>query len=206
MASPARADDLVVNGSFEQPVVADGSYVVTSTLPGWTTTGAGAEIQNNVSSTHGVAFDGNQYVELDSYSNSCMQQVVPTVAGQVYTLSFAYSPRPGYPASTNGIDVELDEALIADLATDGTALSHSVWTWNTYQFTAAGPTTMQFCAVGLNDGVGGWVDDVQVVPGRPVPATRASAVATLAVLMLIAGARAAGTGRARKRVTSSALP
>jgi hypothetical protein len=200
-ASPARASDLVVNGSFEQPVVATGSFLVTTALPGWTVSGVGVEIQNNIAFLGGTAYDGAQYVELDSTANSCMQQVVPTIAGQKYTLIFAYSPRPHQLASTNEVDVKLNGTLIAALAQDGTANSHSAWSVQDYAFTAAGPTTLQFCAAGTSDGVGGWIDDVLILPAQSggVPAAGGAAIAALAGLILLVGARAVGRRRRHTR-------
>src|SRR5262245_14686497 len=102
-ASAWAQSNLIINGGFESPIVPSGTFQAFPNIPGWTLTfGVGIEIQNNVA---GAPFAGNQFAELDSFSNSGMQQVVPTSAGQIYTLRFMYSPRPNLPASSNGIEV-----------------------------------------------------------------------------------------------------
>jgi len=119
-ASAFAQTNLIVNGSFEQPVVSPGGFIVVGSIPGWTTTvGSGIEVENNAV---GPAFAGNQLVEMDSNDNSGMQQLVPTAAGQSYTLSVEYSPRPGVDVSSSGIEVRINGSVIDTIAKSGIGL------------------------------------------------------------------------------------
>ena len=87
----AQANNLVVNGSFEQISVgnsqAPGSWGIYNNITGW----AGApniEVRDNVA---GAAQDGSNYVELDTTNNSGMFQVID--GNGLYNLSFWFSPR-----------------------------------------------------------------------------------------------------------------
>lgn len=160
--------ELVVNGSFESPVVY--CYATFTTIPGWTTSfGRGIEIQNDCA---GTAFDGQQLVELDSEINSGMVQQIPTIPGQAYQLGFAYSPRPGYPRASNGIDVFFDNTLLASITEDGMDLSDTRWSIFTWSVVAGGSSSrLEFRATGASEGVGGYVDDVHLTSIGPATIT-----------------------------------
>jgi hypothetical protein len=85
---------LLVNGSFEEPVIAPTSFTVLPTIPGWTATN-GFEVQSNevLGAGQSTPF-GNQYVELNVVGPSTLSQTVATVPGEQYTLSFNLSARP----------------------------------------------------------------------------------------------------------------
>lgn len=178
LANPARAG-LIVNGSFEQPAIAANSFSILGSIPGWTGI-PNIEVQNNVA---GSPFDGNQHVELDTTANSAMSQAVPTVPGQFYELSFAYSPRPGIALASNGIDVFWDGVLVASLAQSGTALSNTQW--QVFSFNVVGgagaTTTLRFNATGTSNSVGGYLDAVEV---QAVPEPTSLAVLGLGGLTL----------------------
>ena len=81
-----RAANIVVNGSFENPVLPTGTYSLLSSIPGWTlASGPSIEIQNHVA---GSPFDGQQYLELDSSGESSVFQDLVTTPG---TYSNTYS-------------------------------------------------------------------------------------------------------------------
>lgn len=156
--------NLVINGSFEDPNIPSISFAVFGSITGWTTTtGPGIEIQDNAV----LAFDGDQYVELDSHpspGNSGMAQTLTTTPGTFYELSFAYSPRPGVPAESNAIEVYWDGTLLDTLAEDGTGLTSTDWSLNTYTVSASsGSTVLEFRAAGTPETLGGFVDGVSVV-------------------------------------------
>jgi hypothetical protein len=198
VTAPAAAQgNLVVNGSFEQPALGFGSFGVFGSIPGWTTTiGSGIEVENHAA---GTPFAGNQLVEMDSNDNSGMQQVIPTTAGQSYAFSFRYSPRPGVPASSNGIEVRVNGSVIDTIAQDGTALSDTVWTRFSYSVTATGSsTTIEFRAVGTSDGVGGFLDAVSFgTPGSAsqIPTLSEWALMGLGILLGLFAAAAVRTRR-----------
>jgi hypothetical protein len=151
--------NLLVNGNLEMPALADRTWQVIGAIPGWTTSfGPGIEIQNQVA---GNSFDGVQHVELDSNANSGMKQTVATVPGTPYLLSFAYSPRPGCQAATNGIEVYFNGILVKSVTADGAGLQDTKWTRYSIVVT---PTTnnsvVEFRAVGISDSFGGYIDDI----------------------------------------------
>src|SRR5450755_1099461 len=80
-----RASNIVLNGSFEDPAIPNGSFSLFTSIPNWSlASGPAIEIQNHVA---GTPFDGNQYVELDSTAESAIFQDLTTVAGVQYFLS-----------------------------------------------------------------------------------------------------------------------
>ncbi|OUR64787.1 hypothetical protein A9Q79_05710 [Methylophaga sp. 42_25_T18] len=171
VSANAAGVNLVVNGSFEDPDIATGSWSVHSAIDGWSTTGAGVEVRDNIA---GTAYDGQQFVELDSHrwpnntnTNSSIHQTLNTIIGQSYLLSFAYSARINQPSTTNGISVfwnglELDSVT----ATGGS--THN-WTIFEYLVTGIGNDLLTFSATGTNDSLGGSLDAVSV-SAVPIPA------------------------------------
>lgn len=179
--------NMIVNGSFEDPAVSPGGWAVFQTIPGWTTiSGRGIEIQDNAA---GAAFDGSQLVELDSHSNSAMEQLVTTTPGYSYFLTFAYSPRINRPAHTNWLEVLWNDVLIDSFT--GVGAGQTQWSVKNYTVVGTGLDSLVFRAAGTNDSYGGYLDAVSMNP-VPEPAT-----------MLLFGAGIAGVaGMARRRKRS----
>ena len=167
-ALSANAANLIINGSFEDPDIATGTWSVHNAITGWSTTGAGVEIRDNVV---GTAYDGQQFAELDSdyatNTNSSISQNVMTTIGQSYLLSFAYSPRINQPANTNGIDVYWNNALLDSV----TAIGGSTHNWTVFEYIVSGTGSdiLKFAATGLDDSLGGSLDAVSV-SAVPIPA------------------------------------
>ncbi|MCV0401402.1 MAG: DUF642 domain-containing protein [Nitrosopumilus sp.] len=157
--SNAFATELVVNGSFEEPNIAPNTWTVFPSIPGWGLSfGHSIEVRDNVV---GTASDGDQFVELDSYSNSGMSQTITTVPGYIYSFSFDYSPRINQPASTNTIEAYWDGNLIATLTGEGSNIN--VWSTETFNVAAtASSTVIEFRAAGTSDRLGGNIDNVSV--------------------------------------------
>lgn len=150
------------------------------------------EVQDNVAAGHSP-FDGSQHVELDAFVNSNMIQSVSTFIGQVFDLSFAYSPRPRVLADSNGIDVLFDGVLLASLTGNGS--TQTTWTVFNHVVTATGTSaSLEFRATGISDAQGGYLDAVSLSPRdttQPVPEPT--------TLVLLATGFAAGVcRRARK--------
>ncbi len=154
-------DNLIVNGSFETNLTANRTWSVFNSVDGWrTTSGNGIEIQEGVA---GGAADGSSLVELDSHGNSGMQQVVATEAGQKYEISVQYSPRPGVPAASNGVEVWWNGNKIDTLVGDGVGLRDTQWRTLSYQVDGNGAQgTLEFRAIGTSDSLGGYIDNVQM--------------------------------------------
>ena len=187
-AAQASSVNIVQNGSFEQPVIADGSYIFTDYLPGWIVQGdKKVEVRNNVA---GAAYDGKNYVELDSdKGNMSIWQTLTTVIGQAYQITFAYSPREGKPASTNPIAVTWnDVALPGSPFTGAGASSGNAWVVYTFNIVADSVSSvLKFTAGGTSDTYGGGIDAVSV-SAVPLPGAA-----------LLFGSALLGAGALRKR-------
>lgn len=164
MAGAAGAN-LIVNGGFERVNEDSGqgahSWQVYNQIPGWQTlSGSGIEVQNNVA---GTSFEGSSHVELDSDDNSAMRQVIDTVSGGSYALTFAYSPRPGSGVGSNGIELLWNGEAIGTLFESGAGKSDTDWTQYSYVLVATGASSeLGFRAIGTSDSLGGYLDDVKV--------------------------------------------
>jgi hypothetical protein len=159
----AAQANLLVNGSFEDPLIADGTYALFTSIPGWTlASGPSIELQRNIA---GSPYDGLQFLELDSDANSSVYQDVSTVVGAPYSLRFAYTPRPGVGAASNGVDVFVNGSSVASL----TGIGGAGTAWQVYEFlfTGNGSSRIQFTGVGISDSLGGYIDAVSVDRTRP---------------------------------------
>jgi PEP-CTERM motif len=198
LALPAFATaapvNLIQNGSFEDvssasgiQTQAAGTWSIYSAIPGWTSTGSGIEVRNNVA---GTAFDGVDFVELDARSNSIMLQSISTLAGQLYTLSFYYSPRPNVvtPANTNDITVYWNGAALGTQGGSGTG----VHTWRRFEYAVVGTgsDSVRFAATGASDSYGGSLDMVSLQVPEPGSAPLVLAGFAAAVLARRRAARA----------------
>jgi MYXO-CTERM domain-containing protein len=181
---PAHAN-LLIDGGFELPAIANGSYITASSIPGWTGT-PNIEVQNHVA---GSPFEGNQFVELDTDANSSMFQDFATVRGVAYTIHFDYSPRPGVSAASNGIELFWDDTLLAIVAMNGIGLGDTAWTGFDLTTVADGPVSrISFAAFGTSDGLGGYLDDVSVT-AIPEPGTVEIFGLGLVMLAMLGGTR-----------------
>jgi hypothetical protein len=181
--SQAAQANLVVNGGFENPNQAPGTWSIYTTIPGWTLT-PDVEIRNAVV---GTAYEGSNYAELDTAANSIISQTISTVVGAVYEISFAYSPRIDIPSASNGIEVYFGGVLIGTETGIGT--STHTWQLPSYLATATSASSvLLFKAIGTDDGLGGSLDAVSV---NAVPLPGTVALLALGLVAFAAGRRAA---------------
>jgi hypothetical protein len=158
----AQAAELIINGSFETPVIGSGTWSTYTSITGWTSTNS-IEVRNNVA---GSAFDGNNYVELDVYSNSSISQTVITNVGTNYTLTYYYAARPNSKgASSNGISLYINGV---DKGTVGQN-TNTNWAGISVGFLGTGSDKIEFRAEGTSDSYGTSLDNVSL-RAVPVPA------------------------------------
>jgi hypothetical protein len=177
-ATFAAQANLVLNPSFEiisgltSPISGTagssldaGEWGVYTTIPNWTTvSGSGIELHRTPPSVVNpvLAPDGNVYVELDSHpgpsSNSAMAQSLTLAPGK-YSLSFQYRPRTSsntdniIAASFNNVTlVTLQGPPPYDWATSVTTFEY-----------AGGTAALKFAALGTENTLGGFIDDVVLV-------------------------------------------
>ncbi|WP_124455006.1 DUF642 domain-containing protein [Paucibacter sp. KBW04] len=191
MLAQAAPVNLVQNGSFE--TIAGGqSGVITliansSRLSGWQVGAQGAELRHN---TVGQASDGKYFLELDVSKNSSVSQILNTVAGQWYTLSFDYSNRAGTAVNSNGLGWSVGGAMeiapeLAYNRSKGNVWSHIDWSWQA----TGSSTTLSFYGLGKSDGLGTSLDNIAVTSAVPEPESLALAALGLFFVGLVSRRR-----------------
>ncbi len=179
-------EPLVINGDFEVPVVttSEGWDVFPSGTAGlgWTVEWAepcpeappvaALELQRGVSGW--TSYDGAQHAELDSDwsgpygdfgwpASVRIYQDICTQPGRTYTLSYAWSPRPGH--DNNVLAVYWNDSMLA--MHEGSGNSSPEWTVVTFSALegAAPPakkTRLEFVEAGTADSWGMFLDGVSV--------------------------------------------
>lgn len=162
MAGPAMAATSFTS-DFDQIATGPSGWATFASADGWTGGPNGIEIQSN--GVAGAPHSGINLVELDTSANSAMSR---TIDAGVYTLSFAYSARPGTAAATNGIGIYLGDTLLGTYASNGSARSDTSWLEATLSFTAGTANTLTFAALGASDGLGGYLDTI-ALDGAALP-------------------------------------
>jgi hypothetical protein len=165
LTQTARAD-LITNGNFATPGV-NGGFNIYSSVPGWTDSADGIEIDNSQvlgltchdADCQSAEVNGNTF-------DTITQSVTGLVVGNSYMLSWAYGDRSGSGAQQ--LKVLFGNTLIG--VDRGTGAG--TWTSNAVLITATSTTeTLAFQAinVGGNPSVGNEIDDVSLVNTTPVP-------------------------------------
>lgn len=173
----SAAVDLVTNGSFEADPQSNGSWNIYSSLTGWNGS-PNIELRNNVA---GTAYHGSNFVELDTYSNSAMSQLLTGPAG-LYELSFWYSARPGTGA-TNDLSFSFDGIVSGTVLTGiSNAGSNHVWQHFSQLVNFDGSGLLSFSAAGISDSYGGSIDMISFTSAVPEPETYAMLLTGLGLI------------------------
>ncbi len=182
LATPILASaavDLVTNGSFEADSQANGTWNLYSTLVGWNGS-PNVELRNNVA---GAAYDGANFVELDTHSNSSISQLLTGTPG-LYQLSFWYSARPGTGSDTNDLSFTLDGSTPVTVLSSIGGSSHHNWHNYSAMFNFDGHGLLTFSATGKSDSYGGSLDKISMISAIPEPKTYAMILVGLLLLSL----------------------
>jgi choice-of-anchor C domain-containing protein len=166
-ASTSQGESIVVNGSFERPVVPHRGSQLLSFQAGqhfghWKVKRHSVEVLG----LRWQAADGVQSVDLSGLDNGSIRQKPFAVAGQTYTLSFALAGNAeGVPLIVR-LRVKWEGAIVAELAFDTTGHSPQDmgWTYHSFEVTATtSRPSLEF--VSRTHGTRGpALDDVTLVP------------------------------------------
>lgn len=188
LTGSSQAANLIVNGSFEDPIIGNGTYQIGGITGWYSTMGDGGEIQRSAA---GTPFDGAQLLELDGNQNSNLLQDIPAPTTSVYSLSFQYSPRPNIGSASNPVEIYFGGTLLDTLTGDGGG--DTMWTYYNYMVSPEldGISTLEFRAAGTSDSLGGYIDDVKLEARTPnnVPEGGSALVLLAAGLLGLEGAR-----------------
>jgi hypothetical protein len=179
--------NLVLNGDFENPVVGHSAKwnIFPDGTPGleWTVQWissfldapepANAELHKGVNGW--LPFKGNQYAELDSdwdgpgggingeQASVSLSQYLNTVPGRDYSVSFAFSPRPGKDETENKLKFRWDGNAIDTISRTGVGNSNTDWSEHEYEINASSYLShIHFEDHGIPNSEGTFLDDVQV--------------------------------------------
>lgn len=132
-----------INGSFELPDFAPSNYLETGAGNGWQTTDISGVIELWGNTKEGLsAYQGRQWLALESYNNASVFQDFATTPGQVLNWSLVHLDR--YANTTATFTLKMGAAgNMVDQATS--AVTGQTWTARSGSYTVpAGQTTTRF--------------------------------------------------------------
>lgn len=175
--------ELLVNGSFEAPIVPVGSFTNfpggSTAISGWTVVGVDSAIVNGSFTQSGILFRaqaGNQYIDLAGVTSnsqtSGVTQTVATTIGQAYQLRFQVGSAQGggffFPST---IDVSLNDGPRVSHTNPATPANALDWKPFVLSFVATTPTTkITFLNGGASSNFNSALDGASLEPVAAAPA------------------------------------
>jgi hypothetical protein len=164
LSARSSGQNLVVNGSFETPVISDATYAMvpaTNASP-WKTSGGTFEFWANGMQVDGsqptFSAHGRQNIEVLG-GGDAIWQAIATVPNENYVLSFYHSPRATVHSQ---LTVSVGSKEIATLDENGTGLAGFQWKRFTAKFTATSTSTVVRFSDTAPTGAGTHLDDVVI--------------------------------------------
>lgn len=150
--APASQATVIVNGSFETPLVPLTSFDTygagSTTITGWTVLGIDASIVSGTAVDGPMTFqaqDGDQFLDLTgpgtNNNQNGVSQDIATQAGQLYSLSFYVGSGSGATFTASTVDLSIDGGSRIGFTNPNLPTTHLDWQLFTYDFTASGPVT-----------------------------------------------------------------
>ncbi|WP_242131419.1 T9SS type B sorting domain-containing protein [Aestuariivivens marinum] len=122
----------IVNGSFEQPTVSNGTWMLfhENNVPGWKTTASDKQIELWKSGFLGApSADGNQHAELNANQVAALYQELCISGGSKVQWEVKHRGRDGVDVAEVKIGADLTSAEVVETMTDGTG------SWGSYSGT-----------------------------------------------------------------------
>lgn len=166
-AGTATAAELIVNGGFEQPVIASGAYTIPGgefpSIPGWT-----ISVDVRLAAPDAwLAIEGRQSLDLvgGQQAGGYIEQTVTTIPGQKYDLRFSYANNPSQPAVGSFRLVGSGTLIQQTLTHSGSVQGAMNFTLFETNFTAdSSQTTLRFTRLSSTYGESLVFDAVSVTP------------------------------------------
>jgi hypothetical protein len=177
-AGTNRAAQLIMNGGFELPDLMGSAYsippigVEDPSIPDWQVTMGNVEIVS--SAFAGAAFEGNQWLDLDGVVPGAVQQTFPTLAGQSYRLTFAFTQNPNVVSASGIVDIVdgLNVLLTDSITGSGSTFGNLNWSPFQQTFVAdSSSATLQFSSTDPPFSNSGLALDAVSIETIPEPGT-----------------------------------
>ncbi len=158
MGAHLGSANLIVNGSFEEPIIGAQGQTFYGSITGWTITGSIDILRNYWENA-----DGLQSIDLSGLGAGSISQWIPTDVGGSYVLSFAMAGNPS--GDIKQMVVLWNGAVLGTntFNTAGRSISDMGWAEHQYEVSSTSDLSLlQF--VSLTDGnAGPALDDVSLV-------------------------------------------
>jgi predicted ribosomally synthesized peptide with SipW-like signal peptide len=183
-------ENLLTQIGFENPVVTSASLwdIYNSPVDGWTVEWRGdipadfggvdkpavAKLEYH-RGVLGSAYEGQQYVELDTDWNGhvgtlnnepasvSIYQDLVTVPGTKYRIKFAFAPRPNTPAADNRLEVKWNGIVVHDTGVVAGGPAPIAWQVIEVDVTATGASSeLRFTDLGTANSLGTFIDDINL--------------------------------------------